>query len=158
MAARIDYLDDPSAPPANSLVPSVNVVVENDEGKILLIERSDNGNWSLPGGAMDIGESIAEAAVRETLEETGIRCEVISLVGIYTNPRHVLHYTSNDEVRQEFSVVFAGRPLAGETTTSEESSQVRWVAPERLDDGRMHPSMRLRLAHYLERRDRPYIG
>ncbi len=158
MAARIDYLDDPSAPPANSLVPSVNVVVENDEGEILLIERSDNGNWSLPGGAMDIGESIAEAAVRETLEETGIRCEVISLVGIYTNPRHVLHYTSNDEVRQEFSVVFAGRPLAGETTTSEESSQVRWVAPERLDDGRMHPSMRLRLAHYLERRDQPYIG
>jgi ADP-ribose pyrophosphatase YjhB (NUDIX family) len=156
--ARIDYLDDPEAPPANSLVPSVNAVVENDQGAVLLIKRTDNDNWSLPGGAMDIGESIADAAVRETREETGIDCEVTGLVGIYTDPRHVLHYTSNDEVRQEFSVVFTARPLGGTPTPSDESSEVLWVQPKELDDHPMHPSMRLRLQHYLERRPNPYIG
>jgi RNA polymerase sigma-70 factor (ECF subfamily) len=59
--ARIDYYDDPDAPPANSLVPSANVVVLNERGELLLIRRSDNENWALPGGAMDLGESIGQA-------------------------------------------------------------------------------------------------
>jgi 8-oxo-dGTP pyrophosphatase MutT (NUDIX family) len=81
--SRIDYFDDPSAPDANSLVPSANAVVTDREGRrILMIRRSDNGNWAVPGGAMDLGESIAETAVRETLEETGIHCRVTGLVGI----------------------------------------------------------------------------
>nr|WP_197683591.1 NUDIX domain-containing protein [Jiangella alkaliphila] len=53
---RIDYLDDPAAPAANRLVPSANVVVANERGEILLIRRTDNGNWTLPRGAMDVGE------------------------------------------------------------------------------------------------------
>lgn len=156
--SRIDYLDDPQAPEPNSLVPSVNTVVEDEHGRILLIERTDNGNWSLPGGAMDLGESIAEAAVRETLEETGIRCEITGLVGIYTNPRHLVRYTSNEEVRQEFTVVFKGRQVGGEPRTSDESTRVLWVSPADFDDHRMHPSMRMRLQHYLERREQPYLG
>jgi ADP-ribose pyrophosphatase YjhB (NUDIX family) len=155
---RIDYLDDPEAPAANSLVPSVNVAVSDDQSRLLMIRRSDNENWALPGGAMDCGESIAQAAVRETKEETGIDCEVTGLVGIYTNPHHVILYTSNGEVRQECSVVFTARPLSGEPTPSSESSEVRWVAADELDGYTMHPSMRQRVAHYLERRARPYIG
>src|SRR5215469_12735351 len=84
MPERIDYLDDPAAPKANSLVPSANVIVVNDQGQILLIRRTDNGNWAVPGGGMDLGESITDAAVRETHEETGITCEIAGLVGIYT--------------------------------------------------------------------------
>jgi 8-oxo-dGTP pyrophosphatase MutT (NUDIX family) len=156
--ARIDYLNDPTAPRANSLVPSVNSVVVDDNGRILLIRRTDNKNWSLPGGAMDIGESIAEAAVRETKEETGIDCEITGLIGIYTNPRHVLEYTSNGEVRQEFSVVFTATPTGGEPTPSSESSEVVWVAPADLDQYQMHPSMRQRIEHWMERRPAPFIG
>ena len=73
---RIDYYDDPDAPAANSLVPSANVVVVDDAGALLLIHRTDNDNWALPGGAMDLGESLVDTAVRETREETGIVCEV----------------------------------------------------------------------------------
>ena len=109
MGQRIDYLDDPDAPKATSLVPSVNVGVINDEGDVLLIRRTDNENWALPGGSMDIGETIAEAGVRETQEETGIECEIVRLVGVYTNPEHVMLYTSDGEVRQECSLVFAAR-------------------------------------------------
>ena len=59
---RIDYYDSPKAPKANSLVPAVNVVVVNDAGEILLIRRTDNDNWAVPGGAIDLGESVAQAA------------------------------------------------------------------------------------------------
>jgi ADP-ribose pyrophosphatase YjhB (NUDIX family) len=156
--ARIDYLNDPNAPKANSLVPSVNVAVANERGELVLIRRTDNDNWSLPGGAMDIGESMADAAVRETKEETGIDCEITGLVGIYTNPRHVIEYTSNGEVRQECSFVFTARPIGGTPTPSDESSEVRFVAPAELDRYPMHPSMRLRIDHYLQGRDRPCIG
>ena len=129
MAERIDYLDDPAAPKANSVVPSANVIVVNGQGEILMIRRTDNGNWAVPGGGMDLGESITDTAVRETREETGITCEITGLVGIYTNPRHVILYTSNGEVRQEFSIVFTARPVGGELRPSSESSEPRWVSP-----------------------------
>jgi ADP-ribose pyrophosphatase YjhB (NUDIX family) len=158
MARRIDYLDDPDAPAANSLVLSVNVAVTDTEGRVLLIRRSDNDNWALPGGAMDCGETIAQAAVRETKEETGVDCEITGMVGIYTNPRHVILYTSNGEVRQECSVVFSARASGGQPTPSSESSEVRWVARGDVDDFAMHSSMRQRVAHYLAGLDRPYIG
>src|ERR1700723_2640526 len=109
---RIDYYDSPDAPMANSLVLSVNVVV-NDAGEILLIRRTDNGNWAVPGGAIDLGESVAQAAVRETREESGIECEITGIVGIYSDPKHVLLYTSNGEARQEVSIDLTTRPLRG---------------------------------------------
>src|SRR5260221_3349786 len=134
MGRRIDYYDDPEAPTASSLVPSANAVVTDDAGQILMIKRSDNDNWAIPGGAMELGESLVGAAVRETREETGIDCEVTGLVGIYTDPRHVILYTSNGEVRQEFSVVFAARAIGGTPTPSSESTEVRWKEPGDLAD------------------------
>ena len=106
------------------------MIVVNDQGQILMIRRTDNGNWAVPGGAMDLGESITDTAVRETREETGITCEVTGLVGIYTNPSHVIRYTSNDEVRQEFSIVFTARPVGGELRPSSESSEPQWVSAD----------------------------
>jgi 8-oxo-dGTP pyrophosphatase MutT (NUDIX family) len=151
VSRRIDYYDDPAAPKANSLVPSVNVVVTNDDGRILLIKRSDNDNWAIPGGAIDLGESMVQAAVRETLEETGVTCEVTGLVGIYTDPRHVILYTSNGEVRQEFSIVLTARYVSGQPTTSNESDQVRWVDADTMRDYTMDRSMRLRIDDYINR-------
>ena len=154
MARRIDCYDDPSA----GLVPAVNVIVASDAGEILLIRRSDNGNWAVPGGGMDLGESITDTAVRETQEETGITCEITGLVGIYTNPHHVIRYTSNNEVRQEFSIVFTARPVGGELRPSSESSEPQWVSPAAIPDLRMHPSMRQRIQHYLDKRSGPWLG
>lgn len=102
---RIDYLHDPDAPPANSVVPSVVAFVRNDEGAVLLIQRSDNGRWALPGGGHDVGESISDTVVREVWEETGIKAEVMDVSGIYTNPGHVMLY-DDGEARQQFSICF----------------------------------------------------
>ena len=158
MARRIDYYDDPNAPKANSLVPSVNVVVENNKGEILLIRRADNDNWAVPGGAIDLGESMSEAAIRETREETGITCEITGLVGIYTDPKHVILYTSNGEVRQEFSIVLTASPIGGQLAPSRESSHVRWVARGTLKDYRMDRSMIMRIERYLMHSGSPYLG
>jgi 8-oxo-dGTP pyrophosphatase MutT (NUDIX family) len=158
MARRIDYYDDPAAPPANSIVPSANVAVINDAGEILVIHRTDNDNWALPGGAQDLGESLVQTGVRETKEETGIDCEITGLVGLYTDPRHLIHYTSNDEVRQEFSALFTARPMGGTLTPSSESREVLWLSPAELADMQMDRSMRIRVQHLLERRPTPYLG
>lgn len=157
LVKRIDYLNDPDAPAITSLVPSVNTVVVNRADDLLLIRRSDNGNWSLPGGAIELGESIPAAAVRETFEETGIMCEITGLVGTYSNPRHVILYTSNGEVRQEFSIVLKARHTSGTPMLSAESSEVRWVPVHELAALPMHDSMRKRINHFLTRR-RPYVG
>jgi ADP-ribose pyrophosphatase YjhB (NUDIX family) len=158
MGRKVDFHDDPDAPQANSIVPAVSVVVTDEAGKILLIRRSDNGNWALPGGAMDIGESLRQAAVRETREETGIGCEITGLSGIYTDPGHVILYTSNGEVRQEFSIVLTARATSGLPTPSSESSEVRWVAQDDLGHYDMDASMRLRVQHFLDQRAQPYLG
>ncbi|SFJ99217.1 ADP-ribose pyrophosphatase YjhB, NUDIX family [Streptosporangium canum] len=155
MARRLDFCDAPEAPAPNSLVPSVNVVVVNDAGDILMICRTDNDNWAVPGGAIDLGESLPQAAVRETLEETGIT----GLVGTYTDPRHVILYTGNGEPRQEFSTVLTGRAVVGEPTLSDESREVRWVPRDEIGSLTMDRSMRLRIRHYLAgTADGPYIG
>lgn len=158
MSRRIDYFDDPQAPEVNSLVPSVNVVVVNEDGDILLIRRSDNENWALPGGAMDLGESLLDAAVRETAEETGVHVEVTGLVGIYTDPRHVILYTSNGEARQEFSVVFTARAVGGGVRRSDESLEVCWVRPADTATLQMDRSMRMRIEHFIANSGSPYLG
>ncbi|MGW2222745.1 NUDIX hydrolase [Nonomuraea sp. NPDC001684] len=158
MAKRIDFYDDPDAPEPNSLVPSVNVIVTNTAGDVLMIRRSDNDNWAVPGGAIDLGESIPAAAIRETHEETGITCEVTGLVGTYSDPRHVILYTSNGEARQEFSIVLTGQAIEGEPTPSEESREVRWVPRNEITSLPMDRSMRMRIDHYLTGVGLPHIG
>jgi len=156
--ARRDYLDDPDAPPANSIVPSVTAIVCNDANDLLLVHKTDNDLWALPGGGVDPGESVSQAVVREVKEETGFDVEVIELSGVYTNPRHVIAY-DDGEVRQQFSLCFRARLIGGQKTTSSETSEVAFVAVGRLAEYNIHPSMRLRIDHGLRPLGQPpYIG
>ncbi|WP_405728915.1 NUDIX domain-containing protein [Streptomyces sp. NBC_01537] len=155
---RIDYYHDPDAPPANSVVPSVVAFVQNTAEQVLLIKRSDNGRWALPGGGHDAGEFISNTVIREVWEETGINVEVLELSGIYTDPGHVLKY-DDGEVRQQFSMCFRARPVGGNVRTSNETTQVRWVDPADLPEYDIHPTMKLRIEHAMNRtRTAPYIG
>lgn len=154
---RIDYYNDPAAPPANSVVPSTTCVVLDDKGRIALVHRKDNGLWALPGGGMELGESIEDCAVREVKEETGLEVEITGLVGVYTNPNHVMKY-DDGEVRQQFSLCYRSRLLGGELAFDSESTEIAWVEPSTIGDLQMHPSMKLRIDHYLEERNSPYLG
>jgi ADP-ribose pyrophosphatase YjhB (NUDIX family) len=155
--ARTDYYNDPDAPAANSVVPSTTAVVTDEHGRIVLIRRRDNDLWALPGGGMELGESIVDTAVREVKEETGLDVEVTGLIGVYTNPRHVMAYTDG-EVRQQFSLCFTTHLLGGDLLADSESTDIAWTPSEDIPSLNMHPSMRLRIQHYLEDRDTPYLG
>jgi ADP-ribose pyrophosphatase YjhB (NUDIX family) len=147
MPGRTDYYDDPEAPAPNSLVPAASAIVADQDGGILLHRRADSGQWALPGGAMQLGESAATTAVRETKEETGLDIEIVSLVGIYTDPRHVIAY-ADGEVRQQFNVCFAARVIGGTLAASSESTALEFVRPGDLLGLDIHPTTRRRIEHY----------
>ncbi|MFE5477777.1 NUDIX hydrolase [Nocardia sp. NPDC056541] len=153
---RIEYYHDPKAPKPNSLVVACNLLVVDGAGAILLQRRRDTGQWALPGGAMDFGETAAECAIRECQEETGITAEITGFLGIYSNPHHIVAY-SDGEVRQQYENAYIGRPVSGEPTINDEADGVVYVAPDDLCAYDIHPSMRQQIGDFLSG-SYPYLG
>src|ERR671927_535856 len=69
-----------------------SAAIFDEQGRILLTRRADNGQWCLPGGRMESGESAAEACEREVFEETGLTVHVKRLVGVYSYPDQLVVY------------------------------------------------------------------
>ncbi len=157
MGSRRDYYRDPDAPVPNSLVPGGSALVVDNDGSILMQRRSDSGNWSFPGGVMEIGETLEQCVIRETKEETGLDIELTRLLGIYTDPAHVIAY-EDGEVRQEFNITYYGKVVGGQIEVSSESTEVRFVHPDELPEIPVHDTVRLRLEHHAEHRTEPYLG
>ena len=84
------YFHDSAAPTAAVVVPSVFVAVRDGQCRLLLVRRRDSGNWELPGGRVDVGESAVDAALRETAEESVLRVCITGLAGLFTDPRHIV--------------------------------------------------------------------
>jgi ADP-ribose pyrophosphatase YjhB (NUDIX family) len=97
---------------------------------VLLQRRRDHDVWALPGGAVERGETIAEAIVREVEEETGCRTEVLRLTGVYSDPAQTTITYPSGDVAAYVSVCFECRHVGGEPRATEESSDARWFAPE----------------------------
>lgn len=153
---RKDYYHQEHAPTPNSIVPAASAVVVDDEGKILLHKRRDNHLWSLPGGAMELGESIKETIIREVKEETGFVVKVVRCIGIYTDPRHIIAY-ADGEVRQQFSICFECRIVGGRKLVSPESTEVKFFRKDELDQLDLHPAQRLRLEDYFKNQVTTFI-
>jgi 8-oxo-dGTP pyrophosphatase MutT (NUDIX family) len=139
------------------MVVAASAVVINERGEVLMQRRADSGLWALPGGGMNLDESLPDTAVREVKEETGYDIQITGLVGTYTDPRHIIAY-SDGEVRRQFNVCFKARLLGGELHVSDESLDVRWVPADELDDLPMHHTQQMRVRHYREHRDTPHLG
>jgi 8-oxo-dGTP pyrophosphatase MutT (NUDIX family) len=155
---RVDYFDDPAAPAASGRVPGVVAAVRDEAGRLLLTRRVDNGLWVLPGGRLELGETIAQAAVREVREESGIEVVVTGFAGIYTDPGHVIAYDGG-EVLQEFVVCLHARRVGGDARADEcETSEVRWFSPDELPGLDLHPVMRKRIADVLSPYSPPTIA
>lgn len=123
---RVDYYNAPDAPKANRIAVAVSAYIQDDEGRILMIRRTDNDLYSILGGQLEVGETLAQqAAAREVCEEAGIECEITGVIGLYSNPGHVIAY-DDGEVRQEFPICFRVNATAGELRTSSESKKVFW--------------------------------
>ncbi|GAB3964757.1 NUDIX domain-containing protein [Plantactinospora veratri] len=104
-------------------------VVRDTAGQVLLIERSDNGYWALPAGAMELGESIAECAVREVWEETGLKATEVTPFAMYTGPERTFTNMYGDTY-QLFVVAFRVDAWSGELLTStDETTDARFFPP-----------------------------
>jgi ADP-ribose pyrophosphatase YjhB (NUDIX family) len=129
---------------ARELRPGVAGVIQNGAGRILLQRRSDNGLWALPGGSVEIGESVREAIVREVREETGLSVEVVRLIGVYSDPRTQLVRYPDGNVVHYISSLFACRIVAGELRTCEETLDLQFFDPAYLPDDLL-PMHRIRI-------------
>ncbi len=155
-ARRVDYWHDPDAPKPTSRKPSASVIVRNSRGDLLLLQRPDSGRWTIPTGSLKRNETLTQCAVRECREETGLDVEITGLAGVFSDPGHVIAY-ADGEVRQPVNVCFTARQIGGHLTTTDEASEIAWVASASLDEYDIHPSIRRRIAHGLDGRGLPHI-
>lgn len=147
-----DSLGRPLNKMPDELRPGSNAVLVNAANQVLLHRRSDNGYWALPGGAMEIGESIEQCAVRETFEETGLHVTVKRLVGVYSDPANfcILRYPDGYTVHYVI-LAFEVEQIGGELAISDESTDLRFFDVDALPEDLM-PSSRIRILDTLQRR------
>ena len=103
------------------------VIFDKDKGNVLLTRRADNGQWCLPSGGVDPGESVSETCKREVLEETGLEIRVERLVGVYGNPNCLVEYADGNRF-QIIALNFEATLIGGEIGLSEETTEVRYFS------------------------------
>jgi 8-oxo-dGTP pyrophosphatase MutT (NUDIX family) len=146
---RIEYLNDPAAPKPNSLVPACGIMAVDDNGRVLLQRRRDTGQWAIPMGKQELGETPSQCAIRETQEETGVLTEITGILGVYSHPGHIVAYTDG-EIRQEWELIMLGRPVTGAPAANDEASDVRWVAAADLESLDIHPTQWRQLRDWID--------
>lgn len=99
--------------------------------KVLLTQRSDNGQWCLPSGGVDPGESVTETCVREVWEETGLHVRVIRLIGVYSNPHRLVEYPDGNR-KQIVALNFEVEVTGGELGLSDETSAYGFFSLEEM--------------------------
>ena len=112
---------------------SVAGVVIDEAGRVLVIQRRDNGAWEAPGGILEPGETFEEGVLREVREETGITVEVERLTGVYKNM-----------TRDIVALVYRCHVVTGAAETTDEARRVRWATREEVDE-LMTPAFAIRV-------------
>ncbi|PKB79261.1 MAG: hypothetical protein BZY88_14275 [SAR202 cluster bacterium Io17-Chloro-G9] len=117
------------------LTAATNGVIFDGQGRVLLQKRADNGFWGLPGGVIDIGETVEQGAVREVLEETGLHVTIKRLVGIYSDPKaHCVMTYPGDVIVQGVTLAFECQVRSGELNISEESTDIGYFSVDALPE------------------------
>lgn len=113
------------------------VIFDKDRKKVLLTQRTDNGRWCVPGGALESGESATEACEREVWEETGLKVRATRLIGVYSNPDQLVIYSDGNKA---FFVVlsFEAEIIEGELGLSNETTAFGYYSLEEMEDMPMH--------------------
>src|SRR5512137_1341136 len=147
---------EPDVSKARQLRPSVAAIIRNDDGHVLLQRRSDNGLWGLPGGSVEIGESVSVAIVREVREETGLVVEVDRLVGVYSEPSFQIFRYRDGNVVHYINTLMTCRIVGGTLQTCDESLELKFFDPARLP-GDMLRTHRIRVEDAIANRREGFI-
>jgi glycerol-1-phosphatase len=113
---------------------SVNAFILNDAGQVLLQCRADNGYWNLPGGGLELGESLEQALHREVREETGLEVRVLRLIGVYSDPRITTMGYPDGRVLHYVTGLFECRVASGFPRVDHESLELDWFDPRQLPE------------------------
>jgi 8-oxo-dGTP pyrophosphatase MutT (NUDIX family) len=155
-ASRRGITFEPDSTRALGLRASVSAVIFDRRGRILLQQRSDGGQWGLPGGSIEVGESVTEAVMREVLEETGLRVSVRRLIGVYSERAlQVVRYPDGN-VWHYVNVCFECSVRGGELTTCDETLDLQYCAPGRLPRTLL-PNHRVRIRDARARRASAFV-
>ena len=141
---------------AQAVRPSVSAVIWDGGGRVLLQQRADNGQWGLPGGSVEIGESVTDAIVREVREETGLSVRVGRLIGVYSDPAFQIIRYPDGRVWHYVNVCFECAVVDGQLSTSAETLAVAYFDPRQLPD-EMVSLHRIRIQDTLARRPEAFI-
>ncbi len=101
-----------------------------DEGRVVLVKRAHLpmlGEWSIPGGAVELGETVREAVIREAREETGLNVEPVALVGVFD---HVIRDESGSVLYHYVLVDYYCQPMGGELCAGSDCDEARWFSPQ----------------------------
>jgi len=147
---------EPDVTHALGIRASVSAVIFDRRGRLLLQQRSDGGQWGLPGGSVEVGESLAAAVQREVKEETGLAVDVRRVVGVYSDPAlQVVRYPTG-HVWHYVNVCFECRARSGVLTTCDETLDLRYFPPRRLPPTLL-PNHRVRIRDARARRPAAFI-
>lgn len=124
------------------------VVFDQKRRKVLLTRRADNGQWCLPGGHVDPGETVAESCAREVLEETGLRVRVGRIIGVYSSPDRVVDYGDGNRY-QIVSLSFEAEVKSGTLATSPETTASGFYPLEEIEGMDLMEHHRERIADAL---------
>ena len=124
-------------------MPSVTIINADGAGRLLLVRQRDSGMWVFPGGAIEPGESPADAAVREMWEESGLFVELVSIMGIYGGPEFTIDYPNGDSTSYVMTV-FKSRTVGGELgPRDDESTDVGYFVRQEINGAAIAPWVRL---------------
>jgi 8-oxo-dGTP diphosphatase len=127
---------------------AVGGIVE-DEGNILLV-KTQHGGWVFPGGQVEAGENLMDALSREIKEESGIGAVVSHLIGVYSNTGMYKWHDGITDIPTKVMLDYVCKPVGGQLCTSEETSDSRWVAKEKVLDMVTVQAIRTRYQAYLD--------
>jgi len=109
-----------------------SAAIFDERGRVLLTKRQDNGQWCLPSGGVEPGESVAEGCEREVLEETGLSIRVKRFVGVYSHPDQLTVYSETDKF-QIIALHFEAEIISGELRLSNETSDYGYFTMEEIE-------------------------
>ncbi|MDQ6618579.1 MAG: NUDIX domain-containing protein [Pseudomonadota bacterium] len=139
-------------------VPTASVVTMDDQQRVLLARQAEGGQWTTPGGMVEPHELPAEAAVRETWEETGVLVELTHIIGVFGGPLCGITYGNGDRLSW-VATVFGGRPIGGHPRPDgDETLEVRYVARDELRTLPCREHVRMFLDAAFTASDRAYFS